>query len=203
MKKLFYLTITLSATLLASCKKDVIQNPYDLFDKPYSTGVIKFQYQTPTFINSIATTKDTIVEFTSRGANTSEFDDYGYNKASTPWAQILRLNPNNYSNSTGIFFVGTDLDSLTLPYKFQSINTSSYAYINYVLGYKSIIDSVGNLSYVGNTYLGTTTSSNFELTILSKVNNRLQGTFDAEIKKQDGLLIQVKNGLFDIEIVDR
>ena len=173
-----------------------------MFYKPYSTGIIKFQYQVPTIINGISTTKDTTVNFTLIGNNLSEKDDYGYLKPSIPWVQMHRLNPNDFQNRAIIFFVGTNLNSLTLPYKFKTGDIKN-AQINYVIGSRPFYDTNGNLIYGTNTYASSTYSDNFELTVLSRVNNRLQGTYSGVVKNQDGLTIIIKKGLFDIEILDK
>lgn len=189
-------------TLFSSCKKDVIDNPYNVFSKEYTTGVIKFSYSVPFSFNGISTNKYTTAEFTSIGNNQLEKDDYGYSKPSTPWVQLHRLNPKNFQNRTVIFFVGTNLNSLTLPYKFKAGDIQN-AQINYVIGSRPFYDTSGNLIYGTNTYAASTYSDNFELTVLSRVNNRLQGTYSGTIKNQDGLTLNIKNGLFDILIVER
>lgn len=204
MKKHFYLpTLFVGLIALNSCKKDTVEIPFDdVFYKPYSKGIIKFQYQVPTKINGFSITKDTTVNFTSIGNNLSEKDDYGYLKPSIPWVQLHRLNPNDFQNRAIIFFVGTNLNSLTLPYKFKTGDIKN-AHINYVIGSRPFYDTNGNLIYGTNTYASSTYSDNFELTVLSRVNNRLQGTYSGVVKNQDGLTIIIKKGLFDIEVVDK
>ena len=204
MKRHFYLLITLILIFtLTSCKKETVETPFDdVFYKPYSAGVIKFQYQIPTTINGISTTKDTTVSYTSIGDNLAEKDDYGYSKPSTPWVLLHRLNPINFQNRTILFFVGTNLNSLTLPYKFKKGEIQN-AQINYVIGIRPFYDINGNLIYGTNTYAASTYSDNFELTILSRINNRLQGIFSGIIKNQDGHSINIKQGLYDIQIVEK
>lgn len=204
MKRQFYLlTLVVGIITLNSCKKDTVERPFDNpFYAPYSTGMIKFQYQVPILINTISPTKDTTVNFTSIGNNPSEKDDYGYSKPSTPWLQLLRLNPKDFQNSAMIFFVGTNLNTLTLPYTFKKGDLQN-AQINYVIGLKLFNDTNGNLVYGTNTYAASTYSDNFELTVLSRVNNRLQGTFNGIVKNQDGIKINIQKGLFDIEIVEK
>lgn len=204
MKKHFYLsTLFVGLTALISCKKDMVETPFDdVFYKPYLSGIIKFQYQVPTIINGNSTTKDTTVNFISIGNNLSDKDDYGYSKPSIPWVQLHRLNPNDFQNRVIIFFAGTNLNLLTLPYKFRTGDIQN-AQINYVIGSRPFYDSNGNLIYGTNTYAASTYSDNFELTVLSRVDNRLQGTYSGVIKNQDGLTIIIKKGLFDIEIVDK
>ena len=204
MKKHFYMPALFVALIaLSSCKKDAAEIPFDdVFSKPYSTGIIKFQYQAPATINGIAAIKDTTVNFTSIGNNTAEKDDYGYSKPSTPWVLLHRLNPNDFQNRAIIFFSGTNLNALTFPYKFKAGDIKD-AQINYVIGVRPFYDANGNLVYGTNTYAATTYSDNFELTVLSRVNNRLQGTYSGLVKNQDGLTIIIKKGLFDIEIVDK
>jgi hypothetical protein len=205
-KDLFLVTLLAGSMALNSCEKDILKTPFDdAFYKPYSTGIIKFQYQTPTtptISNGFATAKDTILSFTSIGNNPSEKDDYGYSKPSTPWVQLLRLNPNDFQNQTMIFFVSTNLNLLSLPYKFNAGNIQN-AQINYVVGSRPFYDTNGSLIYGTNIYAASTYSDNFELTVLSRVNNRLQGTFSGRIKNQDGLTIDIEKGLFDIVIVDK
>ena len=204
MRKALYLSILLIMDItINSCKKDTVQIPFDnLFYQPYSTGIIKFQYLTTTIINGISIPKDTIVSFTSIGNNPSEKDDYGYSKPSIPWVQLHRLNPGDFQNRTIIFFVGTDLNSLTLPYKFRAGDIQN-AQINYVIGSRFFYDVNGNPVYGTNTYAASTYSDNFELTVLSRVNNRLQGTYSGTIKNQDGLMLNISKGLFDILIVEK
>ncbi|MDB5200151.1 MAG: hypothetical protein JWO92_2114 [Chitinophagaceae bacterium] len=204
MKRGFNLSILFVGLIaLNGCKKDTIGIPFDdVFYKPYATGIIKFQYQIPTIVFGNSTIKDTTVNFTSIGDNLSEKDDYGYSKPSTPWVQLHRLNPKDFQNRIFIFFVGTNLNSLTLPYKFKAGDIQN-AQINYVIGLRPFYDTNGNLVYGTNTYAATTYLDNFELTVLSRVNNRLQGIFSGLIKNQDGLIINIKKGLFDIEIVDK
>lgn len=204
MKKYFYiLTLLVSVIALNSCKKESIEAPFDeVFYKPYSSGIIKFQFQVQTAIFGTTITKDTTVNFTSIGNNLSEKDDYGYSKPSVLWTQMQRLNPDDIQNRAIIFFVGTNLNSLTFPYKFKTGDLQN-AQINYVIGSKPSYDTMGNLMYVTDTYAASTYSDNFKLTILSRINNRLQGTYSGVIKNQDGLKIDVKNGLFDVEIVEK
>lgn len=204
MKHYFYFAIMFVAIItLNSCKKDSVETPFDdVFYKPYTTGIIKFQYLTPTTRNGTSTSKDTIVSFTSIGNNTSEKDEYGYSKPSTPWVQLQRLDPNNFQKRVIIFFVGTNLNALTLPYKFKAGDVQN-AQINYVVGAKLIYDNTGNLVYSTDAYAATTYSDDFELTILSRQNNRLQGSYSGVIKKQDGHTIKIDKGLFDIAIVDK
>lgn len=188
--------------ILSSCKKDVINNPYDVLSKEYTNGIIKFSYSVPFTFVGASSLKDTIVQFTSIGNNIAEKDDYGYSKPSTPWVQLIRLNPNNFQNSTGIFFTGTDLNSLKLPYTFQQGSTQE-ALINYVIDSKPFYDSSGNVLYGTNTYAAITNSDNFKLTVVSKDNNRLQGTYSGIIRNQDGHTLNIKDGLFDIMIVEK
>jgi hypothetical protein len=204
MKRQIYLsTLLVGLVAINSCKKDAVEIPFnDVFYTPYSTGIIKLQYQVPTIINNISTTKDTTVNFTSIGNNLSEKDDYGYSKPSTPWLQMQRLNPKDFQNRAFIFFVGTNLNTLTLPYTFKKGDLQN-AQINYAIGLRLFNDPNGNPVYGTNTYAATTYSDNFELTVLSRVNNRLQGTFSGVVKNQDGLKINIQKGLFDIEIVEK
>jgi hypothetical protein len=204
MRKLFYLSI-LSVGLIGitSCKKGTVEIPFnDPIDKPYSTGIIKLQYQVATTINGYLTLKDTTVNFTSIGNNPSENDYYGYSQPSIPWVQLKRLNPNDFQNKAVIFFAGTNLNSLTLPYKFKAGDFQN-AQINYVTGLKPFYDANGNIIHGTITYAGSTHSDNFELTVLSRVSNRLQGTFSGVVTNQDGLTIDIEKGLFDIVIVEK
>jgi|GEM_PF-5312941 len=204
MNKYLYLpTLFAGLITLTSCKKDTVETPFDdVFYQPYSTGIIKFQYQVPTLLNGSPAIKDTTVNFTSIGNNPSEKDDYGFSKPSIPYVQIHRLNQNDFQNRVIIFFTGTNLNTLTFPYKFKA-GDSQNAQINYVIGLRPFYDTNGNLVYGTNTYAATTYTDNFELTVLSRVNNRLQGTYKGVIKNQDGLTIEISKGLFDIEIVDK
>src|SRR5262245_54182454 len=119
-KRLFLSTLFISLIALHGCKKDNIQIKFDdVMDKPYTTGIIKLQYQVTSTLNGYPLLIDTVVSFTSTGNNPAEQDDYGYSQPSIPWVQLQRLNPNEFQNRAMIFFVGTDLNSLTLPYKFK------------------------------------------------------------------------------------
>lgn len=197
MKNITYLiSVLITFFSLASCTNN------DSIEKPYTTGIIKFEYNKSTIIKGLTTTKDTIVSFTSIGSNSSEKDDYGYSKPSTPWVMMQRLNPNDFENRTMVFFVGTNLNLLTLPYKFMA-GENKNAQINYVLGETLFYNSSGLPYTETDTYAASTYSDKFELTILSRVNNRLRGTFRGELINQDGLIINIKNGLFDILIVEK
>jgi phenolic acid decarboxylase len=169
----------------------------------YKTGVIKFDYQKSEIINGLTVSTDTTISFTSIGNNISEADVYGYAKPSSQWVQMIRLNPNDYNNWGMIFFSGTNLNSLTLPYTFSSGDVNTDAQINYVVDSNILIDSTGQQFLVTNTYAATTYSNNFELTILSLENNRLQGSFNGEIKNQDGHIINIIDGIFDVQIVEK
>jgi hypothetical protein len=196
-KKYFYFTIILAAISFASCSKD------DMEIETYKTGVIEFEYQKSTLVDGVTIVKDTIVSFTSIGNNSNQSDNYGYSDPSIPWVIMERLNPDNFSNRGIIFFSGTNLNSLTMPYTFNSQDINMDAQINYVVDEEIIVDSTGQLISIYNTYAATTHSNDFELTILSKDNNRLKGTFEGEIKNQDGDIINVENGMFDIQIVEK
>lgn len=200
---LFACLITLLS--FASCENDDIIE-YDLifeydFTQPYTTGVIKFQHQS--LDNGLAITENIIESFTSIGNNPSQYDDYGHYNPSISWVQMLRKNPNDFYNGVFLFFSGTDLNSLTLPYTFEPYGMNMDAQINYTVDVEIITDGTGQQIQVSNTYHATTYSNNFELTILSKENNRLQGTFKGQIENQDGDIIDVKKGIFDIQIVER
>jgi len=204
MKKQFYFTsLFVGLIAVSNCKKPNVEIKFDdVTDKPYTTGIIKLQYQVYTIDNGIAALKDTIVNFTSRGNNAAEYDDYGYSKPSIPWAQMMRLNPTKFENRALIFVAGTNLNSLALPYKFQTTDLQ-YAQINYTIGYKPYYDPGGNLIHGTDTYTASTQSNDFELTITSRINNRLQGTFSGTVRNQNGLTIDIKKGLFDIQIVEK
>jgi len=200
--KIYLFTCLITLLSFTSCENDdIIEDDlifeYD-FTEPYTTGIIKFQYQK--LINGLTTTKDTIVSFNSSGNNP---DYHGYSKPSTPWVTMSRFNPYNIYNRSVIFFTGTNLNLLTMPYTFNHHDINMDAQINYVIDEKIIIDSSGQQFAVSNTYAATTYHDNFELTILSKENNRLQGTFKGEIENQDGDIIDIKKGIFDIQIVER
>jgi len=204
MNKYFYLLpIFIGLMALNGCKKDTAETAFDnIFYKPYSTGIIKFEYQVPTINNGISTTKDTTVNFTSIGNNPSEKDDYGYSEPSMGWVQVQRLNIDNFENRAIIGFAKINLNSLILPFTFKK-GEAQEAGIDYVIGFRPFYDTTGNLIYGTNTYYASTYSGDFELTLLSRVNNRLQGTYTGLVKNQDGLTIFIKKGLFDIEIVER
>ena len=207
MKKYSHFITVILIVLIVGCNKTSVDNPYAEFSEPYTTGIIEFQYTTGTVINGTFLIKDTTITFTSIGNNLSEKDDYGYSKPSTPWLQLLRLNPNDFPNNAFLFFPGTDLDSLALPFTFKSSrdggNINRNAQINYRVDLKQHIDSAGNVSDMIDTYAASTEVGNFTLTILSRKNNRLQGTFSGELKNQDGKISNAQNGLFDVVIVDK
>ena len=197
MKKITYLTAFILVILsFTSCTND------DSNNEPYTTGVIKFEYNKSTTIKGKTTTKDTIVSFTSTGNNPNEKDVYGFSEPLTPWVQMMRLNPNNFENRAIIFFTGTNLNTLTFPYKFKTGDTKD-AQINYVVDETLFYDNSGMPYSRTNAYASTTQSEKFELTILSRENNRLKGSFNGELINQDGLILNIKNGLFDITIVEK
>lgn len=198
--------ILLSSLLIISCKKekDAVYNPYEVFKQPYTTGVISFQYPIQLVFTNSKRIVDTTVSFTSVGNNPSEWDLYGYSKPSTPWIQLHRLNPDDFQNRVFIFFPGTNLNALTLPHTFSPDESwTRDAQINYVIGLRPFVDASGSIVYGTNTYAACTCEKSFTLTILSRENNRLQGIFDGELKNQDGQIITCKNGLFDIQIVEK
>lgn len=198
MKNTHYLiTFLLVIVSFTSCIKD------DLEIEPYTSGIIQFKYQKSTLINGLTTVNDTIISFTSVGNNPNEIDNYGYSSPSTPWVIMERLNPNNFSNRGIIFFSGTNLNTLNMPYTFHSQDINMNAQINYVIDTEIVVDNAGQQFAIDDTYSASTYSNNFELTILSKENNRLRGIFNGEIKNQDGNIINVKNGMFDIQIVEK
>ena len=203
MKRLCYVFLVSGLITLSACKKDSTEASFDnIFYKPYATGIIKFEYQIPVRRFSNSTLKDTIVQFTSIGNNPLEKDDYGYSKPSNLWVQLHRLNQKDFQNRTFIFFVRTNLNELNLPFTFKKGDMQN-AQINYVIGLHSYLDANGNLINGANTYAASTYSDNFEMTVLSKVNGRLQGIFSGDIKNQEGLTINIKRGLFDIEYIDK
>lgn len=198
MKNNFRYLILSFVTLLffQSCSKD---DNVDIYVEKYENGKIEFKYP---IIKANGITDTTLV-FTSSGLNTSELDHYGYFNPSIGWSQLLRLNPDNFQNHTGIFFRGTDLNTLSLPFTFNRNDFTKDALINYVVGYKKTTNNSGQHISVANTYAATTNSDSFKVTIISKINNRLKGTFNGEIQNQDGDIINVKNGVFDIQIVEK
>lgn len=195
-KNYFFISFLIAIVSLVACTND------DVEDVPYTTGVIKFEYQKSTLINGLSKSKDTIISFTSIGNNPNETDLYGFSSPSTPWVIMQRLNPNDFTNRGIIFFTGTNLNLLTMPYTFSPYDEKS-AQINYVVDEKIMTDDTGQQFAVNNTYAAATYSENFELTILSKENNRLRGIFAGELKNHDGLIINIKNGIFDIQIVEK
>lgn len=206
MKIHYYLfVIVLSGLLITSCKKEqMVSDPYQVFKQPYTTGVISFQYPIQLVFTDSKRIVDTAVSFTSVGDNPSEWDFYGYSKPSTPWVLLQRLNPDDFQNRVIIFFPGTNLNALTLPHTFlPDESLTRDAQINYVIGIRPFVDTSGHVVYGTNTYAASTADKNFTLTILSRENNRLQGIFDGELKNQDGQVITCKNGLFDIQIVEK
>lgn len=207
MKARYYLpVIILSVLFITSCKKekDTVYDPYVVFKQPYTTGVISFQYPIELVFIDSKRTVDTTVSFTSVGDNPSEWDTYGYSKPSTPWIQLHRLNPNDFQNRVFIFFPGTNLNTLQLPHTFSPLESLTRdAQINYVIGLRPYVDTSGRLVYGTNTYANTTADKSFTLTILSREDNRLQGVFEGRLENQDGQVINCKNGLFDIRIVEK
>lgn len=192
----FFSVLFLIITVI-SCSKDDIQND------SYKTGVIEFEYQKSITGNGLITVQDTIIKFTSIGNNLDYEDNYGYSNPSTPWVIMERLNPNDFTNRGIIFFSGTNLNLLDTPYTFSPQDINMDAQLNYVVGEEIIEDSNGQQMIVYNTYSATTFSNNFELTILSKENNRLKGIFEGQIENQDGDILDIKNGMFDIKIVEK
>lgn len=196
-KNYYFFSLVLVIMSFTSCTND------DLEVEPYTTGIIKFEYNKSTTINGLTTTKDTLISFTAIGKDPTQIDDYGYYNSSNSWTQMLRLNYKDFNNFAFIFFSGTDLDSLTFPYTFQ-VGDKMDAQINYVIGSTIFYDSSSGTSISkSDTYAATTYSDNFSLTIVSRKDNRLEGVFNGEIINQDGLKLNIKNGVFDIQIVDK
>ncbi|HWI93078.1 MAG TPA: hypothetical protein VNT20_17495 [Flavisolibacter sp.] len=189
---------------LESCKKETINSdPYEVFSKPYTTGIIQFSYKVPFSFNGRMFEKDTTITFTSAGDMPNGNDDYGYNKPSILWAQIIRANPKNIQNSASIYFRETDLNLLALPYTFKR-GSIQYAQLDFVNRYVLRVDANGSSAYYADGYYAETFSDNFVLTILAKENDRLQGKFSGTLRNiLYGDTITVKNGLFDVKIVQK
>ena len=202
MRKTIYLsTLFVGLIALISCEKDPPEIPFDdVLSKPYTTGIVKLQHQVIT--NGGTRLKDTTVTFTSIGNNPADKDDYGYSKPSNRWAQLIRINPDDFQNRASVLFVNINLDSLSFPHKFQAGDTRN-AQVVYKTGPASFYDANGNLIQGNNEYGGGTYWDEFELTILSRVNNRLQGTFSGILRNHDALPLNIKKGLFDVEIVNK
>ncbi|CAL2084120.1 hypothetical protein [Tenacibaculum sp. 190524A05c] len=187
MKKIFYLfSLAIITLACSSCSNDDLEIADD------ATGIIKFDYQNKS------------VHFTATTTNLEQEDIYGFSDPSIQWIQMLRLaKTNDFSHKVFIFMSGTDLNSLLLPYTFQSGIVGEDAQINYTVDQRIETDSNGQDFVVTNTYAATTYSNDFTLTILSKEDGVLRGTFEGRIENQDGDSIMVKNGTFDVQIVEK
>jgi hypothetical protein len=198
MRRYFLITIVLTmiGLVFLSCSND---DDVDSVDNPYRDGEISFRYS-----SNDKTVIDSTLVFTSRWNFESQLEDYGYYDPSIGWGIIIRLNPENFSNRTSIFFSGTNLDTLSFPYTFQAQQGSGNAQINYTVDSEIITDeSTGRQVSVSNTYFATTSARSFNLTIFSKRDNRLEGEFYGELKNRNGDTITVENGKFDVEILAR
>jgi hypothetical protein len=194
---ILYLILSfIGLSFVISCSKE---DKTDIYVDKYQNGKIEFTYPVLKANGVI----DTTLVFTSSGLNISELDHYGYFEPAIGWSQLLRLNPNNFENHVGIFFLGTDLNKLSYPYTFNRNEFNRNAQINYVVGYKKTTNNSGEHISLPNTYAATTNSDNFELTIISKDSNRVKGFFRGKIQNQDGDVINIKNGVFDIKIVEK
>lgn len=209
MKKYFYrLFPLLTIIFISGCRKERVDNPYDEFSRPYTTGLIQFQYETPTMRFGRNTTKDTTIALNSVGNNVDERYQYGYTQPSIPWTRVSRINSNDFINRVTIEFPGVILDSLKLPYTFKSYpngggNYNMYAQVNFTVSAWYEYDSSGNSFVRSDDYNAITSFGNLVVTILSRNNNRLQGSFSGDIINQDKRTISTKNGLFDIQIVSK
>ncbi len=206
MKRNFYLLILLTtAIILNSCQKTTVQTSFDsVFTEPYTTGIIKFQYKVQARVEKGIELVDTTVLFTSDQEDNYIPYGFGYWDPSVPWFQVMRLNrPNDFDHRAGIFIQSTDFDKLTLPYTFKA-GDYHMAQFNYMVGgFKTLYDSQGNPMYQAKGYSAITFYDNFKLTILSKTNNRVQGTFSGIATNEDSATINISQGLFDVEIVNK
>ena len=186
---------------LTSCEKDIVEPPFDEpLSQPYTSGLIKLQHQTIIPFSGRLRKKDTTVMFSSIGNDPAYKDDYGYYKPSIPWAQLIRINPANADNRASVLFVDINLDSLKLPYTFKAGDTRN-AQVVYKTGSGSFYDAGFNLIHGRTEYGGSTYWDEFQLTVLSKTNNRVQGTFSGIVRNHDGQAMKIEKGLFDVEIV--
>lgn len=187
--------LVLTFLLISGCTKD--ENDYDA--EQYKNGKIEFSYSTL----DATVSKDTTIVFEATGSNPLHLADYGFFDPSTGWCQMVRSHPDNTENRIILFFSGTDLNTLSLPYTFKPGDINMDAQINYVVDSQIITDDAGQRFSVNNTYAATSHSDSFELTILSYGDNRLKGTFKGEIQNQEGDILNVENGIFDIRIVEK
>jgi hypothetical protein len=204
MKRIFYAVIFLAAAIgLNSCQKTStsVQPPFDSeFSQPYTTGVIKFQYKVPTYNVKLSTMVDTTVNFTATGFDPVDVIESGYWDPSVPWFYMIRRNtPYDTYLSATIYFMSTDFDTLTLPYTFKAGNREM-ANLEYRLGIKTAFDRLGNPVYLDDVYLGQSAEGDFTLTLISKTNNRVQGTFSGTATNTLRDPINISQGIFDIQI---
>ena len=202
-KQLYLSALFIGLIALNSCEKDIVEPPFDdVLSKSYTTGVIKLQHQTVIPFNGRLRRKDTTITFTSIGNDPAYKDDYGYFKPSIPWTQLIRINPADADNRASVLLVNINLDSLTFPHKFKAGNTQN-AQVVYKTGAGSFYDANFNLIHGKTEYGAGTYWDEFELTILSRVNNRVQGTFSGIMRNHDALPLKIEKGLFDVEIVEK
>lgn len=190
------------AVVLNSCRKTVVQPSFDsVFSEPYTTGMIKFQYKTLSMINGDTLTVDTTVLFASDQSDIYDPYVFGYWDPSVPWFQVMRLNTPNDYHRAAIYLESTDFDKLTLPYTFKAGDIQMADLVYWLGGFRTVYDNQGNPSYEERAYTATTFNDNFQLTILSKTNDRVQGTFSGIADYPDSVSIDIGQGLFDVKII--
>jgi hypothetical protein len=205
MRRIFHLVIFFTALLvLDSCTKTTTEAQFDdVFKEPYANGIIKFEYEQLTIANGTTSTASKSVSYTSDISDSTDKSEFGYWDPSVPWFLVMRMNkPNDFYHSIAIFFVATNLDSLKFPHTFNAGEIQN-AQIDFEVGSKAFYDTQGNIGYGPDTYAASTYDGNFNLTLLSITNNRAQGTFSGIATDQDGFSINITQGLFDVEIVDK
>ncbi len=190
--------------LISGCKKEEVLPPFnESFTEPYTTGSIRFQFYRINPDNPGTPTKMQQTDFTGLYERPEERWMCGYYRPDFRWTAMLRINPANYYQRASILFYDVNIDSLPLPFTFyrnQNFNTQ----MEYTLGFKQYFDSTGAVIASFDSFGATTNYDDFTLTLFSKSNNRLQGTFSGTIKHVfEDDQIKIEKGIFDVGYVVR
>ncbi|WP_336517754.1 hypothetical protein [Pollutibacter soli] len=197
------LLLLLFCTCINACKKEDILPPFnETFTEPYTTGSIRFQFYKINPDRPSEPTKRQQVDFTATYENPDEWM-CGYYRPDMNWTAMIRRNPANQEQWAGILFYNLKLDSIPLPFTFDR-NSTFNAQLDYTFGSRQYTDASGNIVSTADGYSATSNYDDFTLTLLSKSNQRLQGTFTGILKNiYDGGKVKIEKGIFDVAYVVR
>jgi hypothetical protein len=196
----FSLGILSIFVLTAACIRKEIERPSNkLFDRVQTRDGIQFKLHR---LNSDELSTSQQITFTTMYENPDERWMCGYYWPDRRWMSMVRTSATAQDVRFGIHFTNVNLDSLSLPFIFQK-GQNITAKLSYCLGIKQYYDSSGKFMGSFNTYDGNT-NDDVKITLLSKSNNRLRGTFSGTMKHSyvsDSL--KVEDGFFDIAYIVR